>query len=239
MAGGYSQDWMTGAAMLQKTLCFAAAWVLLAVACVQASLLIGTSSIPTDDLVQVQAMIAEYNLTHADLPNAVSFIDKLEARGAETELLGLDCFAFYKPGTTGAAAQVFDASLKLEGTTVGLHHRWPDEPVLVFDFTPPTSGQTFDYYVSKNGDGWSLWYFTADPSPVYADDTSDGPTIGESTTDTTLAYDPVMRGVSHISFYSASPVPEPNTAAICMVLCGVAIGLACWRQKPAAEAAGR
>jgi hypothetical protein len=74
-----------------------------------------------------------------------------------------------------------------------------------------TGAVPFDYYVSKNGNSFSLWAVcSSDPNalhPIYRDTSGTLGLIsgfGE--------YSPANNGVSHVSFYTA--VPEPTALAL-------------------------
>lgn len=208
-----------------------------------ASILVGTLVTPkSEQMSQVNDLITSYNANfNADLPTVTIFQDKLEDDGSANGAgfingyYQVSDFTFYKQDDGGSlSASIFDDtsvnfSLSNMGTGGGFDSI--DNPVQGFT---QLSGTAVEYYVAKDGAlGWSLWYAGSGFQPFYTDSAVNGFTYG-STSDTSLAYDPITSGVSHLSFYSSganpSQVPEPASFIIWSVA-GLSGVLCCRRRR--------
>ncbi len=199
-----------------------------------ASILVGTivtSGVET--IPEINQLIADFNADFgASLPSVISLLDKIEGQNSAdfTEgNLALSDFDFYHQDDGGATSvDIFDATVDFTASTLGVADGFDtlDNPVFAFE---QLSGPSFQYYVSKDGNlGWSLWAPMSGINPAYTDSAVGGFTRG-NINDDSLDYDPITRGVSHISFYVA--IPEPGS----LILVGVmAIGLGgcrLWRRR--------
>lgn len=191
-----------------------------------ASILIGTLVTPqTENIGSINNMITSYNTNFsASLPLVVNFQDKLEDDGSsaaasfQNGFYQVADFTFYEQDDAGSTQiAIFDnLSVGFSTSMLGNGEGFDtiDNPVQGFQ---QRSGESVEYYVSKDGNlGWSLWYATSGFNPFYTDSAVGGFTYG-STTNDSLAYDPIKSGVSHLSFYSSGgsgDVPEPGTITI-------------------------
>ena len=186
---------------------------------------------------QLNELIDDYNSDfNTSLPQVQELLDKLEGQNAadfQEGNLELSDFNFYEQDDNGTTdVDVFDEMVDFSSSTLGAADGFDtlDNPVFAFE---QLSGPSFDYYVSKDGvAGWSLWSAMPGINPLYTDaGTGDSSITGSGFTrgninDNSLDYDPIIGGVSHITFYVA--IPEP--ASIGLVLIGLA-SLACGRRR--------
>jgi hypothetical protein len=207
---------------------------LLAVNPLNAGIILVGSASGVDTLTGVNTLITNYNIAFgASLNQVVVLVDKIEDAPSNLGTiwtngnLNSGDFEFFQQtngagvdgknifNRNGANDVHFDNSALAGGANFLNSFSGVDNGVLGFKYNGP---QQFQYYVSKNATGYSLWTFMPGGGlhPVYQDDTSDGATRGDIS-NVNLMYDPVKNAVSHISFYSA--VPEPTS----LVLVGFAV----------------
>lgn len=211
---------------MRRRILFTLALMLLFASTSHASILVGTVvTSRTENIGDINNLITSYNATFsASLPLVVNFQDKIEDDGSSAGasfingFYQVSDFTFYQEDAAGPTqVAIFDnPSVDFSVSTLGSGGGFDsiDNPVQGFE---QQSGPNVEYYVSKDGRlGWSLWYATSGFNPYYTDSAAGGFTYG-STTDDTLAYDPITSGVSHLSFYSSGGsgvVPEPGTFMI-------------------------
>ncbi len=220
---------------------YSLSFVLLWMNATQASLLVGTiATSGVETIPEINQLIDDYNADFgASLPSVISLLDKIEGQNSAdfTEgNLALSDFDFYHQDDGGATSlDIFDATVNFTASTLGVADGFDtlDNPVFAFE---QLSGPSFQYYVSKDGNlGWSLWASMNGINPAYTDSAVGGFTRG-NINDDSLDYDPISRGVSHISFYVA--IPEPNS----LILLGVAAGMCgypMWRRRGQPKGQGR
>jgi len=200
--------------------------VLLGVNTSYASLLVGTvvtSGVET--IPEINQLIASYNADFgASLPIVTAPLDKIEGQNSaffDDGVFQLSDFEFYHQDDGGSTSlDIFDATVNFAASSLGAAAGFDtlDNPVFAFE---QLSGPSFQYYVSKDGNlGWSLWAVMSGINPAYTDSGVGGFTRG-NINDDSLAYDPINHGVSHISFYTATP--EPSS----LVLFGIMAAASC------------
>jgi hypothetical protein len=197
-------------------------------------ILVGSAS-GVDDINSVNTLIASYNSDFgANLNPVVRLVDKIEDAPGNlgtkwnTGNLNNGQFEFFqattdRPGLEGK--NIFDrdgdndvqfnSSALAGGSGVFLNSfSGVDKSVLGFKYNGTPQ---FEYYVSKNSNGFSLWTFMPGGGlhPVYQDI---GSVRGDISDPLGGTYSPVQNGVSHISFYS-SAVPEPTS----LILVGLTV----------------
>lgn len=177
-------------------------------------ILVGTAS-GVDTVEKVNSLIATYNTAFpsAMLAGVNLQVNKLEQGEGSGDLWTngdwSDNFDFFKVVSSNPTTE-----LGMFGTTVLFTEMdstsviSQNQNVLGFKYT---GAVPFDYYVSKNGNSFSLWAVCSSAPnalhPIYLD-TSD--TLGLISGSGT--YSPANNGVSHVSFYTA--VPEPTALAL-------------------------
>lgn len=229
---------------MKRILLAVVASILLLAGSADASILVGTFKESTvETITKINQLIDDYNTDFsASLANVLLLVDKVEGQSSAAFNQGnleLDDFDFFTQDDNGSkTVSIFDATVKfnasLLSSSVGFDNL--DAPVQGFE---QLSGPSFEYYVSKDGnDGWSLWASMSGFNPVYTDaGTGDSSITGSGFTrgdisNTSLAYDPIRGGVSHISFYTTAEeiIPEP---ASWVVFTGLFLGFGAgaWRRK--------
>lgn len=200
-----------------RVVCTAVVTLLIA-NCTFATTLVGTVvTTGVETIAEMNTLINDYNTDFsASLPQVESLLDKIEdfvdpngndiAVFTEGNLVPGDFNFFQEDPNGGTSLDVFDTLVKYSPSNLGPDgFSTLDENVQAFE---QLSGPSSTYYVSKNGaGGWSLWLAMDGVNPVYTDEVAGGSTRGEISNNS-LAYDPIVGGVSHISFYI---VPEPST----------------------------
>ena len=203
------------------TLSTAVVTILLLAGFAEGSTLVGTvQESANPDIGDLNPLISTYNTDFAtSLPQIQVEIDKIEDQlGVATfqqANLSVDDFDFFAQDDLGSKSVfIFDATVKFGELVGAFSFDDLDNPVQGYEWTSG-SPQSYDYYVSKDGElGWSLWYAGNGFNPAYTDSAADGFTRG-NTSDDSLSYDPITRGISHIAFFSS--IPEPSTLALLCV----------------------
>lgn len=202
-----------------------------------ASILVGTigSSNPKPSITSINGLIDDYNndfgtsLAHVD-----GLIDKLEGGGWENGVYSSSDFDFFKKissGTADRTVDIFDTpNVKFESISnpIGLERPAGFE----------TDIDSFEYYVVKDGNkGWSLWLSMDGFNTAYIDSATNGFTRG-AITNTNLDFDPIYKGISHISFWNAGDdsggsgaIPEPSSVLTFAGIALCAFGGRVWRQR--------